>query len=207
MTRQTSALLYLYSNRNIVGCLLAVLGPILLVSGVIGTGWLLITAGLYAAGALLAPSPPTLARQIAATLSASEIMERLDDLIGQASSHVEAPVLQRLRSIRESVKEVLPRLLSAENHDNNLFIVRETVLTYLPQTISNYVALPAAFRSTHPVRDGKTSRQLMLEQIEILDDQMRDVVVNVAQSNAQALLANGMFLESKFKQAEFAALS
>lgn len=41
-------LLTLYSNGNIAGCALALLGPVLLFAGVIGPGWLFITAGLYA---------------------------------------------------------------------------------------------------------------------------------------------------------------
>ena len=47
-------MLYLYSNANIAGCALALLGPALLVAGVIGPGWLLITAGLYAVFLVLA---------------------------------------------------------------------------------------------------------------------------------------------------------
>jgi hypothetical protein len=46
-------LLALYGTANIAGCALALLGPALLFAGVIGPGWLLITAGLYGVGALL----------------------------------------------------------------------------------------------------------------------------------------------------------
>ena len=46
------ALLFLYSNANIGGCLSALLGPALLFGGVIGPGWMWITAGLYGVGAL-----------------------------------------------------------------------------------------------------------------------------------------------------------
>jgi hypothetical protein len=81
--------------------------------------------------------------------------------------------------------------------------VRETVLRYLPETLANYVALPPAFRTTHVLKDGKTARQLLDEQLALLDDKLREVVANVAASDANALIANGQFLEMKFNQPDF----
>ena len=58
----TRLLLFVYSNGNIAGSVLALLGPALLFGGVVREGWLLITAGLYAAGFLLAGRPHTAER-------------------------------------------------------------------------------------------------------------------------------------------------
>jgi hypothetical protein len=199
------ALLFLYSSGNILGCALALLGPLLLFAGVIGTGWLAITAGLYAAGWLLGRRSPVLERQIEASLSAEQTLERLDRLIASAKDHLTAEMLPHLASIRSSVAEVLPRLLTSEKHGNDLFTVRETVLRYLPETLANYAALPPAFRTRHPLKDGKTASVLMADQLTVLDEQLRQVVANVASSDAQALVANGQFLQAKFNQPDFLA--
>jgi hypothetical protein len=81
--------------------------------------------------------------------------------------------------------------------------VRETIARYLPETLANYMALPPAFRATHVLKDGKTARDLLRDQLAVLDEQMREVVVNVARGDADALLANGEFLQARFRDRDF----
>ena len=202
-TLKIRLLLWFYSSANIAGCALALLGPALLFAGVIGNGWLPITAGLYAAGYLAGRRPPALERHIEHSLSVEQTLDRLDTLIHQASPHLVDDMRKALNSIRTSVAEVLPRLLQGSGND--LFTVRETVLSYLPATLANYVALPPAFRVSHVVADGKTARHLLSEQLVLLDNQLKEVVANVAASDAQALLANGTFLRQRFQQPDFLA--
>lgn len=203
-------LLTLYSNANILGCLLALIGPALLFAGIIGPGWLAITVALYAAGWLLgwaSRRAPEIERHIEDTLTVEETLARLDTLAARAAPHLAAEMNGHLSSVRSSIAEVLPRLLgNRSHHDANLFTVRETVLRYLPETLANYVALPAAFRTTHVLKDGKTARQILADQLALLDTKMREIVANVAGADAQALLANGKFLEMKFQQPDFLTL-
>jgi hypothetical protein len=200
------ALLFLYSDANIAGSALALLGPALLFAGVIGPGWLLITAGLYAAGwaaGWAGRNAPAVERQIEDSLTMEETLDRLDRLVRQVQPQLSAEMNGHLASVRTSVAEVLPRLLGARSHDADLYTVRETVLRYLPETLANYVALPPVFRSTHALQDGQTARQLLSAQLALLDDKMREIVANVAGADAQALVANGHFLEMKFNQPDF----
>jgi hypothetical protein len=59
------------------------------------------------------------------------------------------------------------------------------------------------FRVTRVLKGGKTARDLLLDQLAVLDDQMKEVVGNVARGDADALLANGQFLEAKFRERDF----
>ena len=200
------ALLFVYSNGNLIGCAAALLGPALLFAGVIDHGWLAITAGLYVAGWLLGRRSPELERRIADSLTLEETLAHLDAVVASATPHLSIDMQGRLKSIRDNVAEVLPRLLGGQAAGGDaLFTVRETVLRYLPETLANYVALPAAFRATHPLQSGRTARELLTEQLDLLDSQMREVVANVAASDAQALVANGEFLQAKFRQPDFLA--
>jgi hypothetical protein len=199
------ALLFLYSSANIAGCALALAGPALLFAGLIGPGWLIITAGLYGVGWLLGRRPPEIERHIADSLGVEATLERLDEIVAQAHPHLTAEMHASLASVRSSVTEVLPRLVGARSHDADLYTLRETVLRYLPETLANYVALPPAFRTNHALKDGRTARQLLAEQLALLDGKLRDIVANVAASDAQALLANGHFLELRFRQPDFLA--
>jgi hypothetical protein len=202
------SLLFLYGDANIAGCTLALLGPVLLFAGVIGPGWLLITAGLYASGWLAgsaARRTPDLERRIEDSLTVEQTIERLDSLVTRAKPHLSEDMSRHLVSVRSSIAEVLPRLVGAQGFDPDLFTVRETVLRYLPETLANYVALPPVFRTTHALTGGKTALQLLAEQLALLDAKMKEIVANVAGADAQALLANGKFLEQKFREPDFLA--
>jgi len=43
----------------------------------------------------------------------------------------------------------------------------------------------------------------MGEQLALLDAKMREIVANVSASDAQALMANGLFLKQKFNRPSF----
>lgn len=200
---RTRALLYLYSTRNIVACAAALVGPALLFMGVIEEGWLWITAALYGVGYFGTPAPQVVDAELTQTLSFDALIEELDRMVKAARPHLNAAMLARLDSIRRSIQEVLPRLRQPRGFDDNLFTVRETISRYLPETLANYVTLPAAFRATHVLKEGKTARELFMEQLVMLDEQMKEVVANVARGDADALLANGQFLQAKFRDRDF----
>lgn len=195
--------LYLYSTRNIVACAVALLGPALLFLGVIREGWLLITAALYAAGYFATPAPQVLDTGLTQSLSFDALLERFDRLVNQARAQLPPRMVGLLDSIHHSIQEVLPRLTDSRAFDDNLFTVRETIARYLPETLANYIALPPMFRVTRVLKDGKTARDLLMDQLVVLDNQMKEVVGNVARGDADALLANGEFLEAKFRERDF----
>jgi hypothetical protein len=195
--------LYLYSTRNIVACGAALVGPALLFLGVIQEGWLLITAALYGVGYFATPAPQVLDTGLVQSLSFDALIEQFDRVIKEAAPQLQPVMLARLDSIRHSIGEVLPRLADMRGFDDNLYTVRETIVRYLPETLANYVALPPMFRVTRVLKDGKTARELLLDQLAVLDDQMKEVVGNVARGDADALLANGQFLEAKFRDRDF----
>jgi hypothetical protein len=200
---RTRLLLYLYSTRNIVACAAALVGPALLFLGLIQEGWLLITAALYGVGYFATPAPHILDASLAQSLTFDALLDQFDRVIKEARPQLQPVMLARLDSIRHSIGEVLPRLAERRGFDDNLYTVRETISRYLPETLANYVALPPMFRVSRMLKDGKTARDLLLDQLAVLDDQMKEVVGNVARGDADALLANGRFLEAKFRERDF----
>ena len=195
--------LYLYSTRNIVGCAAALVGPAFWLLGAIGQEWLLIAAAFYTAGYLATPAPRVLEPGLSESFSFDELLERFDQVTGAAAPQLQPAMRTRLESIRASIVEVLPRLAQTHGFDDNLYTVRETIARYLPETLANYLALPPVFRLTRVLKDGKTARDLLMDQLAVLDQQMKEVVNNVAREDADALLANGQFLEAKFRERDF----
>lgn len=208
MSRLRRFQLFFYGNANLAGLALALAGPALLFAGAIGAGWGWITAGLYGAGLLLGwalrPADAGFAQVLRQHWSAEDIRERMEALVEQARPLLSAEMQRHLDGVRSAVHEVLPALANpGPGFDEALFTVRETVLNYLPATLQHYAALPPVFRISQPVQDGKTPRQLLTEQLALLQAQMQQVVAQVAASDAQALLANGRFLKQRFERPDF----
>jgi hypothetical protein len=75
-----------------------------------------------------------------------------------------------------------------------------------PSTVNfqyqNYLALPSVFARLHPLREGKTAHQLLLEQLDLLDGKMREIAADLHHQNSQQLLIHGRFLEDKFRDGQ-----
>ncbi len=201
---RTQLLLFLYSNKNLAGSALALAGLGVHFIGLMGPLWLPIVAGLYGIGYLSVPNKRDYDLTLGSELRAQEIGTKLSEFIERISNQVEPDVLERVKHIRDSIATLLPRLLQQESvGDKSLYTVRQTAVEYLPATIGNYVRLPVAFRRLHAVRDGKTAKQILLEQLDLLDQKMKEIVASVAENDTQALLVNGRFLEEKFGKGGF----
>ena len=74
----------------------------------------------------------------------------------------------------------------------------ETVRRYLPDTLSAYLRLPKLYAEMQSLGDGKTASQTLLEQLRVLDSSLREVARNAFAGDAEKLIVNGRFLQSKF---------
>ena len=79
---------FLFGNANLAGLASALLGPLLLVFGVIGPGWLWITAALYAIGWLLGtaltPARTAFNQALNNQFTVEELRQHLEELIDKA---------------------------------------------------------------------------------------------------------------------------
>jgi hypothetical protein len=192
-----------------IGCGLAFAGLALVFAGVIGVGWLAVIAALYAMRWMKAQRARPVAQRAEERLvepeqaPADTTLERLDRLVAQARPHLPDELAARLYSVRCSVAQALPWLIEAPSREADLYTVRETVRRYLPDTLTSYFAVPAALRTGHAVKDGKTAAQLLAEQLALLDEEMREIASKAASGDVQALVANGRFLEARFRRGDF----
>ena len=200
-----AAMLYVYSNKNIVGCALGLAALAAFFTGVIHDYWLEIVAGAYGIGALATPGQPKIDTDMESTLTSSQISDRLGALVARVSRLVPPDVLALVQSIVTSIDSILP-MLDSKTHavaDADSFTIRQTALHYLPDTLAAYFKLPPAYRTLQPLQDGKTAKTLLVEQLTVLDGKMKDIVRNLSANDAQALLANGEFLRERFTNRSF----
>jgi hypothetical protein len=187
---------YLYSTKNLVGCVLALAGLVLAFTGVIGPLWPVIVGGLYLVGALVAPG--TTSTDLRSGFDPKDVRKALENEVFMVSGRLPPDVMAKVQSIQQIILGILPRsgVLPAESPE--LYIVQRTATEYLPTALESYLNLPRAYATLHPVQQGKTSKQVLLDQLGILESKMSEVADDVHRYDADRLLANGRFLEERF---------
>ncbi|UBV44674.1 hypothetical protein LAJ19_16040 (plasmid) [Deinococcus taeanensis] len=201
--RTSNAALYLSSTKHLAGTALALVGLTLMLAGVIGPGWPVITLALYAAGALAMPATPRTARPTATPVHTADVLARLQALEGRTRGRLPREADTHLHATIRALREALPRLRELEKRgDQGAYLVRETALSYLPTTVESYLALPSVYARLHRRPDGRTPAQALTEQLALLARVMGQVVEELASDDAAALEMHGRFLEDRFRAAE-----
>jgi hypothetical protein len=190
---------FLYSRRNIVGSLLALVGVGLNLVGLVGfPAWLPITAGLYLIGYLLTPAEPNLEVELSAAEDASEVREGLGRLLRGIKGKVADDLYAKTVSIQSSILGTLDAEGATSEADPNVYLIRQTALSYLPEAFSTYLRMPRLMAERRAIADGRTPHDVLLEQLDLMDRRLADVADDIARHDTDRLLANGRFLAEKF---------
>jgi len=197
-----NVLLFLYGTPNLVGSLLGLSGLGLYFGGIINCYWLFIVVGLYVAGVLLTPKRPAAHFTLQQDLAAEDIRETLENLIKRVRRKVPKEVLVKIEHIKESIFIILPKLDAFPGGAQSAYIVRQTALEFLPEALQHFLNLPPAFANVHPLKDGKTAKTLLLEQLDLLATTMEQMVEDAHRSDAEKLLVHGRFLEERFRKVD-----
>jgi hypothetical protein len=192
--------LYIYSERNLYGCLFALSGLALYFVGIIKDYWFLIIPGLYLVGMMLNP-PSKSDLELKANLADADIKNALDQMINKAKRRLPPEAVAHCERIKTLVVDMLPRIRTAQG-TQDAFAIKQAALDYLPHTLENYLALPPAYANIHPIKDGKTAKVILLEQLTLLEQSVQEASSNVLQGDAQKILVNSRFLEDKFAKPE-----
>lgn len=128
----------------------------------------------------------------------AQIRLGLNLLLVRASGKLPSDLMDRLARVRDAITDALKvaredDLLSAEAFD-----ARQAATEYLPTAVNAYITLPRAYAEETVVQDGKTSRELLQEQFDLIENAMRAVVDGRARAGAEKLAVQGRFLREKF---------
>ncbi len=202
MTRAQRFWVFFFSRPNLVGLLLALFGVVLWYFGMLSRYAPLIVLALYLIGFLVTPRNKHEQMALQRRISEAEIRDELDEVVRLARRRTPREIYRRVESIRDSIVSILPQLMAVGQADRSLYTIRQTAFEYLPEALNNYLSLPTQFANYYPLRNGKTARVLLGEQLDILDREMKAIVADFATNDMQKLLAHGRFLEQKFHEDE-----
>lgn len=203
VTVKMRVLLFLYSTRNLVGSTLALGGLGMFFAGQISDWWFPIVAGLYAIGWLAVPHDKELEIRVRREASQADLIESLEELMGEAQQKLPRAAVAHLHKIRETVDVLVPKLASGSMTMTSAVSLTNAVTRDLPETVRNYLRLPSAFAAIHVLEGGKTCKQLLIEQLALLSTQLGNIADSVYRDDADALVVNGKFLQEKFRPVTF----
>lgn len=189
---------------NIAGCFLGLLGLSIHFQGLVGQGWPWMVAALYALGWLAAyrwrdAGTPAAMAPPRRKPGGIPLLAELDGLIDEAGLALPMEARRLLHSIRANLAQLIPRLADSALYSQETHTVESTIRRYLPATLANYLRLPPEYARNQILSQGKTARDLLVEQLALLDGHLQKLLKNVLEDDARALLANGRFLTDKFK--------
>jgi hypothetical protein len=196
---------FLYSRRNIAGCLLAIAGLTLYFTGIVTSWlWLPMVAALYLIGVLLVPAERGLNLALDAQGSTADIKSGLDRLIGQIQGKVPDDIFARVTGIRDSILVTLGNNGGGNGQgamgaiaDPNVYLIRQTALSYLPEALNNYMALPSLYAS-RSLGGRPSPHAMLLSQLDLMDKKMQEVAEAFVAHDTDRLEAHGRFLAEKF---------
>jgi hypothetical protein len=188
---------YLTSTKNITGCVLAVGGPVLAVTGVIAPplGLALIPA-LYAIGALAAPRRRPV--DVVAGVDPQDVRRSLSEIRSRTANRVPSQISSRIATIADTITETLPRADALGAGSPGQFVLVQCATDYLPTALQAYLDLPRTYADHHVVADGKTPLGLLTDQLDVLAKEIDEIADAVNRADSDKLIANGRFLAQKF---------
>lgn len=140
-------------------------------------------------------STPTLT----AVPAAEDIRAALDNFLVSIRSRVADDLYAKALSIRRSINATIPANGATNDvADPNVYLIRQTAMSYLPEAFATYTALPRATAERQAVAGGQTPHDALLAQLTLMDERLADVATAIATHDSNKLLANGRFLSEKF---------
>ena len=140
--------------------------------------------------------------ELQAGFDQNDVRSALDMQVRALTGKVPAEVMAKVLSIRQIIFGILPRSGNLPPGSPEWFVVERTATDYLPRSLDSYLSLPRTYATSHPVQDGKTPKQFLLDQLTLLESKMKEVAADVSRNDADRLLANGRFLEDRFGRSQ-----
>ncbi len=127
------------------------------------------------------------------------VRQNLESLRRRIAGRVDDEVEGKIADIMVALLSLLSRLSqNTDATDPNHYNVRQIAHDYLPGALERYLALPPSLARTEPVTQGKTAHDLLSEQLDVLDQSLRNMLTSLYRNDAQGLLVHGRFLRDKF---------
>lgn len=104
----------------------------------------------------------------------------------------------RADRIRGKATSLLQQTARFPAGSRNFRLVQRTLGEYLPSTLHSYLSLPPGTDDCIAAPDGRTTIQVLQDQLALLETKLDEVANDLWQADVQRLLANERFIEEHF---------
>jgi hypothetical protein len=135
----------------------------------------------------------------------AEILAVLDRLVTNVLRRVPETDVATLRRIRDRAALALPATdqpLDLTDHDT--WQVRQICVDYVPRALEHYIALPPDLAS-EPVLDGRSARQVLDEQLALIERRLEEMAARSYRREADGLLSHARFVADSLRPDPFQA--
>jgi len=184
---------YLTGRRNLAGSALALLAAALVVIDPVGPQGILLVIGFYLAGVLAVRGTPKFHRL---GFDPLQVQRSLLAEIAAVAGRVPPDIWLRIQRIELTIRaQILPRLDCLPLGAPELYLVERTATDFLPTAVETYLRLPSGYASP----GGATAYRVLVDELDLLENQMRRVAEVVQRADMDRLLAHRRFLEDRFR--------
>lgn len=195
---------WIFSKKNLAGCVCATFGLILYLVGFIDVFWWLIAGGFYLLGYFVVPEPKTVSFYHLDNESLQDYKGFFERLMKGGQQFLPDEAIEKLMSIKQTSFELIDFMEknkeSSGGYDENIMAMKMIFEKYMPNLINKYIKLPKRYAETIKTRDNQTSKDLLLEQLVLLDQQMTKIAHATYENDIKALQIHGNFLKEKFEE-------
>jgi hypothetical protein len=132
-----------------------------------------------------------------------EIIAALDRMTSRVEGLVSADDLAALRRIRDEAAIALtPDEGPIDLADHEMWLVRQICTDYLPRALEHYLALPPEL-ALEPVLDGRSARQVLDEQLTLIEGRLHQMAERTYKREAGGLLNHARFVADSLRPDPF----
>ena len=133
----------------------------------------------------------------------AEVLAVLDRLVANVSGWVPDTDLATVRRIRDAAALALPTTDGPLNLvDHETWLLRQICIRYLPGALEHYIALPSD-RASEPVLDGRSAREVLDEQLALIESRLNEMATRSYQREASGLLSHARFVADSLRPDPF----
>jgi hypothetical protein len=134
----------------------------------------------------------------------AEVVAVLDRVIEKVRELVPEAEMATLLRIRNLAALALPATDTLDLTSHDTWQLRQICIDYVPGALEHYIALPSDL-ATEPMLDGRSARQVLDEQLALIESRLGEMVTRSYRREAAGLLSHARFLADTLRRDPFQA--
>lgn len=198
---------FIFSNKNITGLICASLIVALGFIGFIKHAWFVVALIAYIFGYLIGPKEKEVVFYHVKGENMADYIGFLHKFLKNSLDNSKLPIEAKsiLQNITKDAVELLTFLQSKDSVDESseeMMNLKSIFDTYIPKLINQFSKLPSDYANNIKTSSGKTAKDMLLEQLTLLEQKIKEISYGIYEDDVTALKVNGRFLKEKFDSSD-----